>query len=267
MNLTSIPDLVTRLIEINGGDAAAAAEQIGTSAASLSRWRNGNAQPRERLENRLRAIVDGPGILIAPTKHSAENDRLERLENTISATIHALREEFHRTAPISARQEVLDFVSVLFFAHVISMDSGTAGMGEHLRAPAESSVSALNRFMTTILNEHLPVRNGEGTSSSRLTLDRFYAPLSESDETFARNLLRIFERDAAAFRELHQVGRDDLINEVFSRFMSTSFIDEKEMGQYLTPPEIVRFMVQLGVGLEPRSRRRLLNSTLTLVQN
>src|SRR5947199_10798466 len=59
-----------------------------------------------------------------------------------------------------------------------------------------------------------------------------------------------------AFHELHDVGRDDLI---FSRFMSTSFIDEKEMGQYLTPPEVVRFMVEVGFeSLSSPGKQRLL---------
>jgi hypothetical protein len=39
----------------------------------------------------------------------------------------------------------------------------------------------------------------------------------------------------------------DILNEVFGKFLADSFIDEKELGQYLTPPEVVRFMVRLAV--------------------
>jgi len=59
-------------------------------------------------------------------------------------------------------------------------------------------------------------------------------------------LLQIFKNDAAAFRDLHNAGRDDLINEVFSRFMSTSFVDEKKWDNISHRPEIVRFMVEIG---------------------
>lgn len=38
-----------------------------------------------------------------------------------------------------------------------------------------------------------------------------------------------------------------LFNEVFGGFISVSFADEKELGQYLTPPEVVEFMTQLAV--------------------
>ena len=170
------------------------------------------------------------------------------------------REEFHRTASVSTRQEVLDLVAALFFAHVTSIDDGERGIGEHLRSKGEKATTALNRFVLAALADRLPKRKGEFSGRARLETERFFSPLSKTDEEFALNLLRIFERDADAFRDLHKAGRDDLINEVFSRFMSTSFVDEKEMGQYLTPVEIVRFMVEVGFNaLTPEVRSRLLD--------
>ena len=260
MDQLTIPDLVARLVAMNDGNAQQAAGRLGTSPASLSRWRSGNARPRKQQEERLRALVDGQGDLVTAIEQPTENTRLGRLEEAISGTIHALREEFHRTASVSTRQEVLDLVAALVFAHVTSIDSGSRGIGEHLRSTAATAVDALNQFMASALTEHLPVRNGEGRIGGRLGIERFFTPLSESDERFAHRLLQIFERDASAFRELHEAGRDDLINEVFSRFMSISFVDEKEMGQYLTPPEITRFMVEAGFhALMPEARERLLD--------
>jgi hypothetical protein len=260
MTQMPIPELINQLISMSGGNAQQAAERLGTSAASLSRWRSGNARPRAQQEQRLRALVDSAGDLVGMAERPSKNRRLERLEEGIAGTIHALREEFHRTAPVSSRQEVLDLVAALFFAHVTSIDSGARGIGVALCGKGETAVAALNRFMTDALTKHLPTRNGEGKTGGRLGLERFFAPLSESDERFAAELLKIFDRDANAFRELHEAGRDDLINEVFSRFMSTSFVDEKEMGQYLTPPEITRFMVEIGLhALTPEARARLLN--------
>lgn len=255
-----ISELINQLISMSGGNAQQAAERLGTSAASLSRWRSGNTRPRAQQEQRLRALVDGTGDLVDIAERRSMNGRLERLEGGIAGTIHALREEFHRTASVASRQEVLDLVAALFFAHVTSIDSGARGIGEALCRKDETAVAALNSFMTDALTKHLPSRNGEGKTGGRLSLERFFVPLSEGDERFARELLKIFDREANAFRELHEAGRDDLINEVFSRFMSTSFVDEKEMGQYLTPPEITRFMVQVGLhALTAEARERLLN--------
>ena len=264
MTHSSLPDLIARLVAMSGGDTQHAAARLGTSAASLSRWKTGNARPRAQQLERLRALVDGAGDLVVMAEKPKHDGRLERLEEAVSGTIHALREEFHRTASVSSRQEVLDLVAALFFAHVTSIDTGARGIGEHLRAAGKTDATTLNTFMIDALSAHLPQRNGEGDQGGRLALDRYFSPFSESDEQFAGQLLCIFERDAHAFRELHEAGRDDLINEVFSRFMSTSFVDEKEMGQYLTPPEITRFMVEAGFhALMLESRGRLLNPDLS----
>jgi type I restriction-modification system DNA methylase subunit len=260
MKQVSIPELVTRLIAKNDGNAEKAAQQLGTSVASLSRWKSGHSRPRRQLEERLCAISDGPGDLVAIAERGESDIRLERLEQAISTTLHALREEFHRTASVSTRQEVLDLVAVLFLAHVTSIDSGGRGIGEYLRAKKEEAVTALNRFVIDALKIHLPRRSEEVGGEGQLKIERFFSPLSKNDEEFVVSLFRIFERDANAFQDLHKAGRDDLINEVFSRFMSTSFVDEKEMGQYLTPVEIVRFMVETGFSaLTPKVRAQLLD--------
>ncbi len=264
MTQPSIPDLIARLVSMSDGNTQQAATRLGTTVASLSRWKTGNARPRAQQLERLRALVDGAGDLVVMAEKPKHDARLERLEEAVSGTIHALREEFHRTASVSSRQEVLDLVAALFFAHVTSIDSGSRGIGEHLRVAGRTDTATLNTFMIDALSAHLPQRNGEGDQGGRLALDRFFSPFSESDERFVSQLLQIFERDGHAFRELHEAGRDDLINEVFSRFMSTSFVDEKEMGQYLTPPEITRFMVEAGFhALTPDARSRLFNPNLS----
>ncbi|MFT8781501.1 N-6 DNA methylase [Acetobacter orientalis] len=264
MTELTISDLILRLVAISDGNTRQAAARLGTTTASLSRWKTGNTRPRPQQLERLHALVDGAGDLVAMAEKPKHDTHLERLEIAVSATIHALREEFHRTASVSSRQEVLDLVAALFFAHVTSIDNGGRGIGEHLRVSGKKSVETLNTFMIESLSHHLPQHSIEGDQSSRLTLERFFVPFSDSDDRFVDRLLEIFERDAHAFRELHETGRDDLINEVFSRFMSTSFVDEKEMGQYLTPPEITRFMVEAGFhALTPDARLRLLNPNLS----
>ncbi len=255
--MTPIPELVSRLVEKHGGNAALAAERLGSSAASLSRYRTGDARPRKAVEDRLRSLVEGTGDLIELAATSKDEARLRQLEDAIAGTLNALREEFHRTASVSKRQEVLDLVAVLVFAHVTSIDAGGQGLGTHL-ASKESSVENVNAFVHEALNRYLPDLNGHGPDRSR-----FFSSLTAADETFAQALLAIFERNAAAFRSLHEAGRDDLINEVFSRFMSASFVDEKEMGQYLTPPEVARFMIQVGFHLlKPEVRSALIDPDL-----
>jgi len=178
-----------------------------------------------------------------------QEPRHNKLEVAITSTLHALREEFHSAGTRSNRQDVLDLISVLLFAHVTSIDTGGRGLGKHLRVRNTKPAQVLNEFVRKACDTHFP----------NLPSQFFFTPLPPSEDRFAERLIDIFDKDGAAFRELHTAGRDDLINEVFSRFLSTSFVDEKEMGQYLTPPEVVRFMVDVGLAcLSPAARKRLL---------
>jgi len=255
-DMHTIPQMISRLVEMNGGNAALAAQQLGSSAGSLSRYRSGEARPRKLIEDRLRALVETGGDLVQQAQRGQDENRLLQLENAIAGTLNALREEFHRTATVSKRQDVLDLVAALFFAHVTSIDAGGPGLGSHVARSETTAADGLNAFMADALARRLPDMNGHGPDRSR-----FFVPLTPADERFAQAVLAIFERDATAFRTLHEVGRDDLINEVFSRFMSASFVDEKEMGQYLTPPEVTRFMVQVGFHtLAPKRRAQLLDA-------
>lgn len=259
MNTIRPDALVARFIAMAGGNLENAANKLGTSASNLSRWRSGQSRPRKQLEERMRSMVDGTGDLVAIAETSPLEEHLRRLEECIAGTLHSLREEFHRTASVSKRQDVLDLVSVLFFTHVTSIDNGGNGIGRHLLDESPLAVGALNKFVSRALSEYLPKQKQKKDAGHEIDLDRFFAPLTTHDERFAQRVLQIFENDAAAFRELHKTGRDDLINEVFSRFMSASFVDEKEMGQYLTPPELVRFMVEVGFrALRPSTRAQML---------
>jgi hypothetical protein len=47
----------------------------------------------------------------------------------------------------------------------------------------------------------------------------------------------------------------DVLNDAFGQFIADSFVQEKELGQYLTPNEVVRFMVRLGMASLPNNVR------------
>lgn len=250
--MMTVSHMVSRLIQLNGGSAALAARQLGSSTASLSRYLSGETKPRRAVEERLRSLITGPADLLDALE-APEPGRLDQFESAIADTLNALREEFHRSATTSKRQDVLDLVAVLVFAHVTSIDAGGLGIGAYLAKGNNSAAEGLNGFLRAALRQGLADLNGHSVN-----LDHFFVPLTSADEGFAKALLAIFTKDTA-FRSLHEAGRNDLINEVFSRFMSASFVDEKEMGQYLTPPEIVRFMVEVGFHLlDPAARAELM---------
>ena len=248
MTSASLSTLISQLIQMNDGNTLAVAEQLGTTTASLSRWRSGNSRPKKQIERRIHSLIAGDREVAPLFVTEKPIDKLAQVELAISGLLEALREEFHRTATLSSRQDVLDLVTVLFFAHVTSIEQGQRGIGRHLKDRSESAAASLNTFVLDSLNKHLQrpfeITSGATHSESR---NGFFTTFSAADECFAEKLLEIFESEVESFATLHESGRDDIVNEIFSRFMSTSFVDEKEMGQYLTPPEIVEFMVDLGI--------------------
>src|SRR6267378_1705729 len=160
-------ELINHTKVANRASAEQAATEVEASVANPSRWRARDPKPGKRLENRIRPLADDRSSSVAIAGSSREKSRLECLEGAISGTLHALREEFHRTASVSTRQEVLDLAAALFFVHVTSIDDQGTGIGQHLRAKNQTAVSALNGFMVNAFSRYLPVRNGERKSGRR----------------------------------------------------------------------------------------------------
>src|SRR2546427_5606210 len=88
--------------------------------------------------------VVGAGDLLSLIASPEKHVRLVQLEKSIANTLNSLREEFHRSASVSTRQEVLDLVAGLVFAHVISIDNGGQGIGPYLTNDGDSAADALN---------------------------------------------------------------------------------------------------------------------------
>jgi type I restriction enzyme S subunit len=57
----------------------------------------------------------------------------------------------------------------------------------------------------------------------------------------------VHEFNKVAWSKITSLTRIDLFNEIFGKFLANSFVDEKELGQYLTPIEMSRFMVRLSI--------------------
>jgi type I restriction enzyme S subunit len=110
----------------------------------------------------------------------------------------------------------------------------------------------LATFVRDIYKHHLP-----STLHSELSLDDFGLKIKPSENLFASELVDAFaplrDFDVKSRMQLGDAG--DVLNDTFSQFLASSFVDEKELGQYLTPSEIVRMMVRLGVESLPDQLR------------
>ena len=102
----------------------------------------------------------------------------------------------------------------------------------------------LRQFVRDTFERHLPT-----SLHHEIGIADFELKLRPDEDTMAKEVVEAFENLG---RKSGKVGvsslkKMDVLNEVFGKFLADSFVNEKELGQYLTPPEVVRFMVSLAI--------------------
>lgn len=168
----------------------------------------------------------------------------EFVNNTINNTLQDIRETLHRSGRLSSRKEGLDELSKLIFSHFISIENGETGIGRSIITNGKGSVACLRNFVEKSFQKYLPL-----SLSHELKAEDFSLSLKDSEERFAEELIQSFEQHSCreTIQKLQGAGQLDILNDIFGNFLADSFIDEKELGQYLTPTEVVNLMVKLGL--------------------
>lgn len=220
------------------------AHDLGVSAATVARWCKGESQPRPPLERRIREIA---GLVYSPYERSV----IKALDSTLAR----LRELLHSHGRYGSRNEALDEVSKLLFAHIALKGSGGAGISRSSLNGSGSPAMTLRRLVNETISAHMPKSLSHG-----VLLEDFQLHIKPSEDHLAAELIACFDALTAAAPDLslRHVSHLDLINEVFGKFLAGSFVDEKELGQYLTPSEVARFMVQVAIAGMTEAETRLL---------
>ena len=245
-----ISTLVNSLVESDPDGVTGLARRMDVSVVTISRWMAGHSRPRPRMEGRLRACVLqhqrlalGSSIALSdsgPSSGAAEY----RVRTAIGATLREVREILHRSGRLSSRHEALDEIAKLLFAHVVSIDTGGEGIGRHILQGTQSPATALREFVAETFDSFLPQ-----SLSIELGVSDFELKLHPSEDRLSQELVDCFAEKApkAEFLQARGAGQLDILNEAFGQFLVDSFVDERELGQYLTPTEVVRAMVALGL--------------------
>ena len=168
----------------------------------------------------------------------------EAIRAGIRETLSAVREILHRGGQLSSRHEALDELAKLLFSHVLSIDTGGNGIGPHLLELNESPSVALRDFVAKAMSMHLPK-----SLSVELNPTDFELRFRPSENKLCSELIHCFSAKISkeVLLGVQGAGKLDILNETFGQFLVDSFKDEKELGQYLTPTEVVRMMVRLGL--------------------
>ncbi len=248
MQSSDIPVLVRELISADPRGRTGIAAQLGVSSSTVGRWLSGATRPHPSIEGQIRKLAGNlPPFSVReplPLYGWHEPKREEYLRSVIASTLQKARVALHRSGSLSSRHEALDEISKLLFAHIISLQTGGPGISTRLVKKAKSPAKALKDFVSKIYSQHLPV-----SLAYTLKPSDFHLRLKDSENVFADEIISCFDCISNPEFSAEFSGPDgtDVLNDVFGQFLADSFVDEKELGQYLTPTEIVRFMSRLGI--------------------
>lgn len=259
MQSSDIPVLVRELISVDPRGRTGIAAQLGVSASTVGRWLSGATRPQPSIEGQIRKLAGTlPSSSVQeplPLYGWHEPKREEYLRSVVAATLRKVRETLHRSGSLSSRHEAVDEISKLLFAHIISLQTGGHGISTRLVKGVKSPAKTLKNFVYKIYSQHLPV-----SLAYTLKTSDFSLRLKDSENVFADEIISCFDCISNPEFSMEFSGPDgtDVLNDIFGQFLADSFVDEKELGQYLTPTEIVRFMTRLGINSLSRQNFELL---------
>ena len=247
--MKTVRSILTDIVDIYEYPSSVLAEEIGASVSSIHRWMHGKSTPRPLMEGKLRELHSKLKDMAACDLESTEDHKLSsvdewEMKESVDTILAELREILHRRGRLSSRNEALDEISKLFFAYIMS-DGGISTRSFSDNAQSDVGIAEqLRQFVRDIFERHLPT-----SLYHEIGIADFELKLRPDENTMAREVVEAFE---SLGRKIEKVGvsslkKMDILNEVFGKFLADSFVNEKELGQYLTPPEIVRFMVSLAI--------------------
>ena len=203
------------------------AASLSVSASTISRWASGAVKPTARhLEEVQEAIAD----FSCPASG-------ERLLQTLAQSLREAREVMHRHGAASSRNEALDQISLLLTLHLQCRRKGLDGLqslfGTQLEVAFAQQVAVLRPYVPASAFAKL-----SQAASSMLTRPSYL------EEIIQALRAALDEIDASNdWRRPHE------FHEIFVNFLASSFHEEKEFAQYMTPREVVDFMVRVGLAL------------------
>lgn len=230
-------EVIRQLID-SGLDLEELSHRLGVSRATVLRWLDGTARPRPSLEGKLRALhAEFEADCSVPAAETGA-----QFESAVDQLLTDLRNTLHRRGRLSSRNEGLEEMAKLLFAHVMAVSEGAPGIGSELVETGGGAATTLARFVSDQVQSYLPA-----SLEHEMPRQDFTLRLKPQEEDLAVEILTAFDKTRSHITQAQIIRGTDILNDVFGKFLADSFGDEKELGQYLTPTEVVQFMVQLAI--------------------
>jgi type I restriction-modification system DNA methylase subunit len=169
-------------------------------------------------------------------------ERVERPYRAIYDALHEVRETFHREGRISDANAKLDETVKLLAVHYGRIaEILTSEQYLLLRSRQTFSIPELNAAFKAVAQSSIFSRAGMGSIFGKLPSLSF----EEGDSNIAFSLFNATGQALDA--QLASGSELDILNEAFGHHVRDNFRSHIEDAQYMTPPEVVNFMVDVAL--------------------
>lgn len=148
-----------------------------------------------------------------------------------------LREIFHKSSRLSSRNEALEEIAKLFFSHITSVIQNGTGICSKIITAKGREAKSLIDFVSRQFKLYFKKDNRIDSA--------FELNLKKTENQFASEIIATFEHYYSETSAIEALKGTEVLNEIFGKFLADSFVDEKQLGQYLTPHEVVDFSTEL----------------------
>ena len=165
------------------------------------------------------------------------SDPLQKSYSRVYAALSDLREGFHRSGRLDDSNAKLDEVAKLFATYLAKRN------GQISKFPTVGSPNLVgdlqSAFAETVRLKQYQMHEGRSIFGAQPAL-----AIRKGDDELARDLVRLVRSCIDAAFDLRAAGRPfDILNEAFGHFVRDNFRSNVEDAQFMTPPEVVDFMV------------------------
>lgn len=209
-------------------------EKYNVSERTVQRWLSGDTKPKLEIQLELTNLIESDNLQSISRELRMEE---EMLKMQVDKMLLGIRESFYRWGKYSTRNEALEELSKLILAQIGLIKNGEIGLHQiSLRQEdaKEDFVEYVNQALKKVLGKY---------SELQFLQSDYQLSLKTNQKNLVSEICSEFKK--VDWSKISSLTKLDLFNEIFGRFLANSFVDEKEMGQYLTPIEMTRFMVEM----------------------
>ena len=191
--------------------------------------------------------LDSQIHLFSDSRHTLYASERHAFRQALFTSLKEIRERLHTHGTVSDRHQALDLVVGLLASVILTaLDRQPPLTPEILRERAQAEGRPEATLLTQFIQDTLGERLAQAVPNP-IDLEPLVPRLDPQDSDLAVELLESMDRLSPFLERWTEDGPQpalfDVVNEVFGQVLADAFSDERQLGQYLTPDEVVQAMV------------------------